>query len=109
MSEPVGGPSVRVTAVEVSGDRHRAVRVAGDIDMANVAQFEEAVTAACGSAPALTVDLTEVNYCDSAAVRALFALAARTKLTMVVSPAGQIATLLAISGLDRAATVVVEG
>ncbi|HTY27115.1 MAG TPA: STAS domain-containing protein, partial [Mycobacterium sp.] len=61
--------------------------------------------AAAGSA-ALTVDLTDVNYCDSAAVRALFAVAASTELTMVVAAAGPIRTLLGISGLDRVATVV---
>jgi len=59
--------------------------------------------------PGLTVDLTEVSYCDSAAVRALFSIAADAQLTMVVKPTGHIATLLGISGLDRVATVVRKG
>ena len=42
----------------------------------------------------LTVDLTEVSYCDSAAVRALFTLAADTQLTMIVKSIGH-TTLLA--------------
>jgi anti-anti-sigma factor len=82
------------------------VRVAGDIDLANVEEFKDAMAKACNGSPAFSVDLTEVSYCDSAAVRALFALAATTDLTMIVKPTGHITTLLAISGLDRVATVV---
>lgn len=38
----------------------------------------------------------------------LFALAATTKLTMIVSSTGHIRTLLGISGLDRVATLVIK-
>jgi anti-sigma B factor antagonist len=55
---------------------------------------------------ALTVDLTDVTYCDSAAVRALFAVAATTRLTMMVASTGPIKTLFGRSGLDRVAAVV---
>lgn len=82
------------------------VAVAGDIDLANVEEFEQAMAKARNGSPALTVDLTEVSYCDSAAVRALFALAADAQLTMIVKPTGHITTLLGISGLDRVVTVV---
>lgn len=65
--------------------------------------------AATGSTPPLTVDLSEVSYCDSAAVRALFAVAATTELTMIVAAeGGPIKALLGISGLDRVATVITE-
>lgn len=89
-----------------SEDRPPLVVVAGDIDLANVEEFQQAMSKACNGSPELTVDLTAVSYCDSAAVRALFSLAATTALTMVVKPNGHITTLLAISGLDRVATVV---
>ena len=82
------------------------VSVTGDIDLANVEEFERSLTKARNGSPALTVDLTRVSYCDSAAVRALFTLAAKAELTMIVKPTGHIATLLGISGLDRVATVV---
>lgn len=85
------------------------VVVTGDIDLANVDEFQNAMTAACDGSPDLTVDLTGVGYCDSAAVRALFNLAALTRLTMIVKPTGHISTLLAISGLDRVVTVVERG
>ncbi|BBZ76092.1 hypothetical protein MANY_14290 [Mycolicibacterium anyangense] len=84
------------------------VAASGDVDLANVAQFQELMSQAAADAPALTVDLTEVNYCDSAAVRALFAVAASTELTMIVCATGPITTLLGISGLDRVATVITK-
>ena len=94
----------RVTVA--SDDATPMVAAAGDIDLANVAEFSDAMTKAAAGSAALTVDLTEVNYCDSAAVRALFAVAAGTELTMIVAATGPIKTLLGISGLDRVATVV---
>jgi anti-sigma B factor antagonist len=89
-----------------SDDRPPMVAVSGDIDLANVDEFKHAMSDACNGSQALTVDLTGVSYCDSAAVRALFTLAATTKVTMIVKSTGHITTLLAISGLDRVATVV---
>ena len=60
---------------------------------------------AAADSDAITVDLSEVTYCDSAAVRALFAVAATTKLGLIVPASGPTMTLLSISGLDRVATV----
>lgn len=101
------GPA-RFTVTLASEGHPPVVAVSGDIDLANVAEFEEAMAGALDDSPALTVDLTDVSYCDSAAVRALFSLAATTELTMLVRPAGHIKTLLGISGLDRVATVITE-
>jgi anti-anti-sigma factor len=95
----------RFTTV-ASGDQSPVLAVSGDIDLANVDEFESAMSKARNGSPALTVDLTDVSYCDSAAVRALFAVAADAQLTMIVRPTGSIVTLLGISGLDRVATVV---
>jgi anti-sigma B factor antagonist len=94
----------RVTVA--SDDTTPVVVASGDIDLANVADFSEAMAKAANGSTALTVDLTEVNYCDSAAVRALFAVAATTELAMLVPSTGPIKTLLGISGLDRVAAVV---
>ena len=92
-----------------TADHPPVVVVSGDIDLANVDEFKDAMAKACSGSAALTVDLTGVSYCDSAAVRALFALAATTELSMIVRPTGHITTLLAISGLDRVADVVRTG
>ena len=91
-----------------SAGRPPVVAVSGDIDLANVGEFENAMNDAREGSTALVVDLTGVSYCDSAAVRALFTLAAATDLTMVVTPRGHITTLLGISGLDRVATVITK-
>ena len=92
--------------VTVGADEEPVVVASGDIDLANVNDFQAVMTDAAAGAPALTVDLTALTYCDSAAVRALFAVAARTEVTMLVRTNGPIKTLLAISGLDRVAAVV---
>jgi anti-anti-sigma factor len=84
------------------------VVASGEIDLANVGEFQDVMAKASAESAALTVDLAAVTYCDSAAVRALFALAATTALTMIVASEGPIRTLLAISGLDRVATVITE-
>jgi len=82
------------------------VVASGEIDLANVGEFQDVMAKAAEDSGTLTVDLVGVSYCDSAAVRALFSLAATTELTMIVAQEGPIMTLLAISGLDRVATVV---
>jgi anti-sigma B factor antagonist len=81
------------------------VTASGDIDLANVNEFSDVLNGAAAESDAITVDLSDVSYCDSAAVRALFAVAATTKLGLIVPTTGPIMTLLSISGLDRVATV----
>jgi anti-anti-sigma factor len=81
----------------------------GDIDLANVNEFQDVLNRAAADSDAITVDLSDVSYCDSAAVRALFAVAATTKLGLIVPATGPIITLLSISGLDRVATVTTRG
>jgi len=81
------------------------VTATGDIDLANVNEFQDVLNRAAADSNAITVDLLGVSYCDSAAVRALFAVAATTKLALIVPATGPIMTLLSISGLDRVATV----
>lgn len=88
-----------------NGEHPPLVTATGDIDLANVNQFEDAMTAAAANSGAITVDLSQVSYCDSATVRALFAVAATTKLSLIVRSAGPIKTLLSVSGLDRVAIV----
>ncbi|OBF37979.1 anti-anti-sigma factor [Mycobacterium sp. ACS1612] len=93
----------RMSAAEA--EQPPVVTARGDIDLANVNEFSDVLTAAAAGSDALTVDLSEVTYCDSAAVRALFSVAATTKLSLIVPASGSITTLLSISGLDRVATV----
>jgi anti-sigma B factor antagonist len=99
----VSEPQFRLTGA--SGEQAPIVTARGDIDLANVNEFHDMMTKAANGVSALTVDLSAVSYCDSAAVRALFSVAATTKLSLVVRSEGPIRTLLSVSGLDRVATV----
>ncbi len=109
LDEGVGGMNQgRFVVTVAAADQPPVVTVGGDVDLANVSEFEEAMSRAADGATDLTVDLTGVSYCDSSAVRALFSLAATTKLTMIVRSTGHIRTLLGISGLDRVATLVTK-
>jgi anti-sigma B factor antagonist len=93
----------RLSAAEA--EQPPVVTASGDIDLANVNEFSDVLNRAAADSDAITVDLSDVSYCDSAAVRALFTVAATTKLGLIVPTAGPIMTLLSISGLDRVATV----
>ncbi|OBB70517.1 STAS domain-containing protein [Mycobacterium sp. 852014-52144_SCH5372336] len=83
------------------------VTAVGEIDLANVDEFSDVLTRAAEDNSSVTVDLTGVTYCDSAALRELFSVAANAKLELVVPTNGPITTLLGISGLDKVATVTV--
>jgi anti-sigma B factor antagonist len=91
--------------IGASGDEPPVVTATGDIDLANVNEFSDVMAKAAVSTDAITVDLSRVSYCDSAAVRALFSVAASTKLNLVIRSSGPIKTLLSVSGLDRVANV----
>ncbi len=93
----------RMSAAEA--EQPPVVTATGDIDLANVSEFQDVLNSAAADSDAITVDLSDVTYCDSAAVRELFAVAATTKLGLIVPATGPIMTLLSISGLDRVATV----
>ena len=93
----------RMSAAEA--EQPPVVTATGDIDLANVNEFQDVLNRAAAGSDAITVDLLDVSYCDSAAVRALFAVAATTELGLIVPATGPIMTLLSISGLDRVATV----
>jgi anti-sigma B factor antagonist len=76
--------------------------VAGEIDMSNVAGFRDALSQAGADGAGFTVDLTEVDYLDSAGLTALLPYASRIK---ILAPA-VLAPVLAVTGLDPVTTVV---
>ncbi|GHJ08008.1 anti-anti-sigma factor [Micromonospora humidisoli] len=77
------------------------VTVAGEIDMSNADRFRAAIADALVDGHLLTVDLTGVEYLDSAALAALFAHVDR--LRVVANPL--LASVLTISGLAELTTV----
>lgn len=74
---------------------------AGEIDMSNVADFRDALARAA-TASEFTVDLTAVDYLDSAGLTALLPHAARIKITATTV----LAPVLSVSGLDAITTVI---
>ena len=74
---------------------------AGEIDLSNIDAFDQALntatTEAVGSGVTLTVDLSAVEYLDSAAINALFSRA--DHIDLIAHPV--LMPVLAISGLIR--------
>jgi anti-sigma B factor antagonist len=94
------------TPLELSagqGDDGRTVlTAAGEIDMSNATAFRDALSQAGANGATFTVDLTRVDYLDSAGLTALLPYAYRIRITATAV----LAPVLAISGLDPVTTVV---
>jgi anti-sigma B factor antagonist len=73
----------------------------GEIDLTNAAEFTARLHAAVSPDARLLVDLTRVEYIDSAGLAALFAHAQR--IDVHISPMNE--ALLTFSGLDQLTTV----
>lgn len=82
------------------------VSASGELDLSNVEMFTDALAAAVGERDQergrLTVDLTAVEYLDSAAINALFDNAAQIR-RIVANPI--LMSVLTISGLASVAEV----
>ncbi|GAA2410773.1 STAS domain-containing protein [Streptomyces glaucosporus] len=74
---------------------------AGEIDMSNVGDFRDAVDRAAAGAERLVIDLTAVEYLDSAGLTVLFAHASRLDL---IAPE-LLDPVITVSGLADLATV----
>jgi anti-sigma B factor antagonist len=88
---------------------HVLVTVAGEIDIATVAQLEEQLSTLATSGNVLVADLTQVSFIDAAGLRALgraAAQAAAHRVTVyVVCGRDHILRLFHLTGLDRRITV----
>jgi anti-anti-sigma factor len=88
-----------------SNDGKLVLIAAGEIDLSNVDAFNQALTTAtteaASSGETLTVDLSAVEYLDSAAINALFARADHIQL--IAHPL--LMSILAISGLTELVTI----
>lgn len=76
---------------------------AGEIDLSNIDAFVQALTSASGESPGgpLTVDLSDVEYLDSAAINALFTHA--NHIDLIAHPI--LMPILTISGLTELVAV----
>ena len=84
------------------GNGETVLTAAGEIDMSNAADFRAALSRAGAGGAGFSVDLTRVDYLDSAGLTALLPYAPRIRViaTTVLAP------VLAVSGLDSITTVV---
>jgi anti-anti-sigma factor len=76
----------------------------GDVDIATAPQLSEAFEALGGRYPTVTVDLSDVEFMDSAALTALFLFsraAEREGVELTVTGVhGEVATVMEVTGLD---------
>ena len=93
------------TSLELSTRRDAegipVVTAVGEIDMSNADRFRDALGQAAGDDGRLVVDLTGVEYLDSAGLYVLFAFT--PGLTLIAGPL--LAPVLAISGLSDVTAV----
>lgn len=75
------------------------VAAVGDIDMAFAGPFRETLVRAGAEGGRLVVDLTGVDYLDSAGIRVLYEQAASHPVALLVKPGSAAAVALEISGL----------
>jgi anti-anti-sigma factor len=90
---------------DVRDDGRTVLSVTGELDMSNVDAFATAIADAMAPASqdggVLTIDLTGVDYLDSAAIDTLFGHANRIRL--IVNPI--LMSVLNVSGLTSATSV----
>ncbi len=109
---PVNGArsSLRVVPVDHVTTAVVVFAVSGELDLATVSAFKEAVGAQIvGAGPAIVLDLSELAFCDSTGLGSFVglhraAVAVGTTLSLA-APRKRIADLLQISGIDRVVTV----
>jgi anti-anti-sigma factor len=82
-------------------------RLTGEIDLSNAGTVEELVTGGIGGATAVAVDLSGLEYLDSAGLALLSRLSRRLagSLRLVVPPEAVVKRTLSISGLPAAIPV----
>jgi len=92
-----------------NGSMH--IRLSGEIDLANAAAVEDQIRAALPPQPsAVSVDLTDLTYLDSAGMRVLYGLASRLHalrivLELIVPFDSPTRRLIELSGFDSIAMV----
>jgi anti-anti-sigma factor len=103
--------TLATVAVEETGDDTVRIAVAGEIDLVNATAVEQRITEAItNQLRAVTLDLTALEYIDSAGLRVLFQLASRLEtlqiaIELVVAPRSSVRRLVDLSGLATAMPV----
>ena len=83
-------------------------KVSGEVDLANVDTFRQALESGAQQGGTLSVDLTGVTYIDSAGIAVLFARAAHGPLEIRCSADSAVAPLIDITRLGDVASIRTE-
>jgi anti-anti-sigma factor len=89
-------------SVELDADGTAVLRAVGEIDMSNAAVFSAALSEAGAGTADFVVDLSQVDYLDSAGLTTLLRHASRVK----VIATALLAPVLAVSGLAKVTSVI---
>lgn len=81
------------------------VTAVGEIDLATAGQFRDCLVHAGAGDDLITIDLTAVDYVDSAGIRVLYEFVASHTLELLVAPSTIPAAALGVSGLLDVVTV----
>lgn len=98
-------PTSLTTSVSEAPEGGRVLELTGEIDMSNVEIFRSALEAVLRGTTTVTIDLTKVEYLDSAGLTSLFNYTDDNDLRIVASPL--LARVLRVSGLTEAAAVTI--
>ena len=96
-----------LTLVREAEDGIAVVRASGELDLASAPQLVRAISlSAGGRRPRVLVDLSALEFCDSAGLRALLGAAREVearagRLVVAVEPEGMVARLLELAGLTE--------
>ena len=93
---------------EVVAGAAQVVRVAGELDLSTAARLCRAIDAAAAARwrPRVTIDLTELTFCDSTGLRALIGAVREVEVrggraALVLTSGGTLDRLLQLTGLDE--------
>jgi anti-anti-sigma factor len=93
------------TRIETGPDGIDEVVITGEIDLATAEQFRKILREAAEKYRPLVVNLTDVQYLDSAGVAVLFDQARRSPLEVIVGPGCLVAPVITVARLAEVATV----
>lgn len=96
------------TRVETGPDGTDEVVITGEVDLATAGRFREILRQAAERYRPLIVNLTDLEYLDSAGVAVLFDHARRSPLEVIVGPGCLVAPVIAVARLAEVATVRVR-
>jgi anti-sigma B factor antagonist len=86
------------------------LRPSGEVDLATVATFSDALTRAAARGRCIVVDMMGIEYIDSSGIHALIGYANACKqrgdLLILVAPRGTVQKVIRITNLDRVITVL---